>query len=142
MCSSDLAKYQEALFAADWSYGRLFAVHLSPKGATYTAEVETFLSASGLPISDLAVSPRDGMLYFVTGGRGTQSGLYRVAYRGAESTAPSPSRPWDEGTLALHAERRRLETFHGAPAPAALENAWPRLAHEDRAIRAAARIAL
>ncbi len=136
------AKYQEALFACDWSYGRLLAVHLKTNGAGYTAEAETFLSAAGLPISDLAVSPVDGAMYFVTGGRGTQSGLYRITYRGAESTAAAASRPVAATTAALQAERRKLESFHGAPNPAALDFLWPRLAHEDRAIRGAARIAL
>jgi hypothetical protein len=27
------AKYQEALFINDWSYGKLYAVHLKPEGA-------------------------------------------------------------------------------------------------------------
>ena len=31
------AKYQEALFICDWSYGRLFAVHLTPDGSAYKA---------------------------------------------------------------------------------------------------------
>ena len=39
------ARYQQALFACDWSYGRMFAVHLTPTGASYTAEAEPFLSA-------------------------------------------------------------------------------------------------
>src|SRR4051812_27732107 len=36
------AKYQEALFICDWSYGKLYAVHLTPRGASYTGELEEF----------------------------------------------------------------------------------------------------
>lgn len=136
------AKYQQAFFACDWSYGRLFAVHLNPKGAGHTAEFETFLSASGLPITDIAVSPKDGAMYFTTGGRGTHGGLYRIVYIGKESTTPAVTKPLDAATAALRELRRKLEAFHGTPNPAALEILWPHLAHEDRAIRGAARAAL
>jgi putative heme-binding domain-containing protein len=136
------AKYQEAFFACDWSYGRLFAVHLAPKGASYTAEVETFLSASGLPIADIAVSPKDGAMYFITGGRGTHGGLYRIIHNGKESTDPSVPVALDPATLALRDLRMKLESFLGVPNPAALEFLWPHLAHKDRAIRGAARAVL
>ena len=38
--------YREALFVCDWSYGKLYAVHLSEKGSTYEAAEEF---ASGAP---------------------------------------------------------------------------------------------
>ncbi len=134
--------YQKALFACDWSYGRMFAVHLTPKGATYDAEPEPFLSAQGLPIADLAVSPVDGALYFIIGGRGTQSGLYRVTYTGHESTAPAREIELDQATASARRLRLQLESFHGSSSAEALTILWPLLGHEDRAIRAAARIAL
>jgi hypothetical protein len=37
------AKYQHAYFAADWAYGKIFAVHMEPHGATYRATHETFI---------------------------------------------------------------------------------------------------
>ena len=135
------AKYQNALFACDWSYGRMFAVHLTAKGASYEAEPEPFLSAQGLPIADVAVSPVDGALYFLTGGRGTHSGLYRVTYTGMENTDPVQSQS-DPLSNQARETRLRLESFHGASNPAAIRELWPHLSHEDRAIRAAARIAL
>ena len=135
------AAYQNALFACDWSYGRMFAVHLKARGASYEAEPEPFLSAQGLPIADVAVSPADGALYFLTGGRGTLSGLYRVTYSGSENTAPAEIKP-DPASTQARQRRLRLETFHGAVNPAAIDELWPHLAAEDRAIRAAARIAL
>ena len=87
------AKYQNAFFACDWSYGKLYAVHLKPKGSTYTATVEEFASAQPLPITDLLINPDDGAMYFTVGGRRVQSGLYRVTYIGNESTAPARSAP-------------------------------------------------
>jgi len=136
------ARYQQALFACDWSYGRMFAVHLTPSGASYTAEAEPFLSAQGLPIADVAVSPRDAALYFLIGGRGTQCGLYRVTYAGPESTSLATPDPWDPVTTAAHQLRRRLELLHGTARPKTLGEIWPHLGHPDRAIRGAARAAL
>ena len=135
-------RYQKALFACDWSYGRMFAVHLSPQGATYSGEVETFLSAQGLPIADLAVSPSDGALYFLTGGRSTQAALYRVTYKGEEETKPTAAPFLDAPTAASQKLRRELEAFHGSPDPKALGLAWQHLGHADRAIRGAARAAV
>ena len=40
------ARYQRALFALDWSYGTIYAVHLNPEGASYTGAKEEFLCAA------------------------------------------------------------------------------------------------
>ncbi len=136
------ARYQEAFFACDWTFGRIFAVHLTPKGATYEAEVELFLSAKGMPLTDISVSPKDGAFYFTVGGRGAGSNLYRVIYRGKESTAPSSGKALEPATAALHKLRRELESFHGETNPRTVAAAWQHLGHEDRAIRGAARAAL
>lgn len=136
------AKYQNALFACDWSYGRMFAVHLKPSGASYSADPEPFLSAQGLPIADVAVSPRDGALYFLTGGRGTQSGIYRVTYKGADSTTAAADPVPDQAALSAAQLRRHLESYHGRVVPQAVADIWPHLGHADRAIRGAARAAL
>ena len=66
------------LFACDWSYGKLYAVHLKPKGSTYQATFEEFASAKPFPITDLLINPADGAMYIAFGGRRVQSGLYRV----------------------------------------------------------------
>src|SRR5262249_1914373 len=87
------AKYPDALFMCDWSYGKLYAVHLTPEGAAYKGELEEFLNGSPLPLTDVVVNPKDGALYFTIGGRKTQSGLYRVTYTGNESTSPSKGGP-------------------------------------------------
>jgi putative heme-binding domain-containing protein len=133
------AKYQDAFFMCDWSYGKLYAVHLTAEGAAYKAEAEEFLSAAPLPLTDLVVNPKDHALYFTIGGRNTQSGLYRVTYTGAESTSPSTGGP---APGPLHALRMQLEAFHGKQDPAAIDAAWPHLNHPDRFVRSAARVAI
>src|SRR5262249_38529540 len=67
------ATYQRAFFVADWSYGNIYAVHLEPKGASYSGRLERFVSSAPLPVTDLVVRPQDGALYFTVGGRGTTS---------------------------------------------------------------------
>jgi putative heme-binding domain-containing protein len=133
------AKYQEALFIADWSFGKLRAVHLTPDGASYSGEAEDFVSGQPFPITDFVVHPLDGAMYVAVGGRGAQSALYRITYRGAESTAPSAP---DARLQELRDLRRRLEGFHGRDDPAAVEALWPHLGDADRAVRFAARVAL
>lgn len=75
------ARYHNALFLGDWSEGRIIAVLLTREGATYAAKTENFLEGRPLNVTDLDVGP-DGALYFCTGGRGTDGGLYRVAWKG------------------------------------------------------------
>ena len=133
------ARYQRALFALDWSWGKLYAVHLQPQGASYTATKEEFLSGSPLPLTDAVIRPQDGALYFTIGGRRVQSGLYRVTYTGPEDTAPIPRLPAPSAERDL---RHQLEAFHGHPDPGAVAAAWPHLGHPDRFISWAARVAL
>ncbi len=134
------AKYQNALFALDWSWGKLYAVHLQPKGSSYTATKEEFLSGGPLPLTDAIIHPGDGAMYFAIGGRKVQSGFYRVTYTGKESTAPV------KATVSSGAKERKfrheLETFHGKVDPNALKVAWPELDNKDRFIRWAARTAI
>ena len=136
------AKYQEALFICDWSYGKLYAVHLEPTGASYTGTLEEFVTGSPLPLTDVVTSPHDGALYFAIGGRKTKSGLYRVTYVGSESTAPSKQSPDNPQAAEARALRKKLESFHGRQDAAAVDTAWPHLKSEDRFIRHAARTAI
>lgn len=71
-------KYQHALYACDWSYGKLYAAHLTSEGGTYGAKLEEFITGTPLPLTDIVANPHDGALYFAIGGRRVQSGLYRV----------------------------------------------------------------
>ncbi len=155
------AKYQDAFFICDWSYGKLYAVHLTPDGAGYAGKAEEFVTGTPLPLTDVVISPVDGAMYFAVGGRKTQSGLYRVRYTGADSTEPAKAKV--ELTAGAKA-RRELEAFLKAGAEAngeqagaqrtaqskidpalaekAARAAWPHLASQDRTLRATARAVL
>jgi putative heme-binding domain-containing protein len=138
------AKYQDAFYALDWSWGKIYAVHLKPSGSTYTAVKEEFVTGGPLPVTD-AVIGKDGAMYFAIGGRRVQSGLYRVSYTGKENTSPLPAvklRTATTGEDRLQMLRHSLEAFHGKQDPVAVGKVWPHLASEDRYIRAAARTAL
>ncbi len=134
------AKYQQAFFMLDWTFGTIYAVHMTPEGASYTGEKEEFITGSPLPVSDAAIGI-DGAFYFTVGGRGTQSALYRVYYDGTESTEPA-KRQESQDTIQARAERHALEVIHGKQDPAAVETAWPYLGNPDRFLRYAARIAI
>ena len=131
-------KYQKAIYAFDWSFGIIYAVHLKPNGASYSATAEEFISGSPLPLTDGLIGP-DGAMYFLTGGRRLESDLYRVTYTGTESVAAATQVP---APTAEHQLRTKLEQYHGEPMAGAVEAAWPYLNHPDRFVRYAARIAV
>ena len=131
-------RYQRALYALDWAYGIIYAVHLTPKGAGWTGEPEVFLQGRPLNVTGVAIGG-DGAMYFTTGGRRTTSGLYRVTWAG-----PLPEeKPFAADPVATAARRmrREIEAFH-RPAEGAIEKAWPHLASDDPLIRRAARVAV
>ncbi len=135
------AKYQQALYLCDWSYGKLYALHLKPKGASYSGELEDFVAGTPLALTDVVVNPKDGAMYFAVGGRNTQSGLYRVTYDGKEPTAAAAG-PVDSKAAAARGLRHQLEAYHGRKDPSAVAAAWPHLGDPDRFIRWAARLAI
>ncbi|MEO2045335.1 MAG: heme-binding protein, partial [Pirellulales bacterium] len=65
-------KYQRSLFIAEWIYGVIYAVHMTPDGASFRGKAEQFVSAAALQVSDMVVNPGDGAFYFTVGGRETQ----------------------------------------------------------------------
>lgn len=133
------SKYKKALYAFDWSFGIIYAIHLTPNGATYDATAEEFISGSPLPLTDGIIGP-DGAFYFATGGRRLESDLYRVTYKGELDEYV----PLTEADLPQEAKlRRELEQYHKTGAPAeGLEKAWAQLGHADRYVQYAARIVL
>lgn len=143
--SSFPGQYHRAMFALDWAYGRILACHLSPRGAGYACRVETFLKGRPLNVTDLDFGP-DGSMYVVTGGRKTQSALYRIRYTGeleeetAETTPQRSDR--EQFSSALRKLNRELATFHGKPNADAVAAAWPHLSSPDPVIRHAARNAV
>jgi glucose/arabinose dehydrogenase len=72
------AKYRRAFFAFDWSYGRIFAVHLIPQGASYQAEYEDFVKGKPLNLTDLEFG-KDGAMYISDDAAGA---VYRVTFQG------------------------------------------------------------
>jgi putative heme-binding domain-containing protein len=148
-------KYQKALYILDWTYGKIYAVHMTPSGASYAGEFETFVQGRPLPVTD-AVVGKDGALYFTIGGRRTQSGLYRVTFKGNPAEVPAASaddaKAAAERALASKSnaekaaearkQRQKLESFHGKQDPAAVEAAWQFLNSSDRHLRYAARVAI
>jgi putative heme-binding domain-containing protein len=139
-------KYRRAFFAMDWTYGRIIAAHLTPKGSSYQATFEEFVKGKGLPVTDLEFGP-DGAMYFTIGGRGTQAGLYRVSYVGSSDkavpTALSQTLPAADPQAAKARQlRHQLEAFHGKQNAQAIDTAWPHLNSDDRFLRYAARVAV
>ena len=133
-------RYQRALFACDWASGTIYAVHLEPQGAGYTAAFEPFLTGSAVPVTDIVVN-RDGDLYFTVGGREAKSGLFRIRYRGDEVT--DPAGPVDHPAVERARRiRKRLEQFHVREDARAVAETWPHLASPDRTLRYAARVAV
>jgi len=132
------AEYQNCIYACDWTYGTLYAVHLNPKGAGYDAKLEEFITGKPLPLTDVVIG-KDGAMYFAIGGRRTQSAVYRVTYEGKASTAPAP----DLTETPEHKLRIELERLHDeGTGPDAIDKAWPHLGHADRLVRYAARVAI
>jgi mono/diheme cytochrome c family protein len=95
------------LLEGDWSRGRLLFTALTADGATYRARTDAAELIHGEPlnITDMEVGP-DGMLYFVTGGRNTEGGLWRLRY-----TGPPPAPPDMTGILAVVRQPQPLSAW-------------------------------
>jgi putative heme-binding domain-containing protein len=104
-------RYRSALFALDWAYGTIYEVH------TLTGQYEKFATGKPFPVTDLVIA-RDGAMYVTTGGRKTQSGLYRITWNGpAEDRRhdleldtgwfrdTNSSWLWNDGWSGIHAGR-------------------------------------
>ncbi len=139
-------RYRDALFILDWTYGRILVVHCLPTGSSYLCEAETFLKGRPLNVTDVSFGP-DGAMYLITGGRKTQSALYRVRYRGepvAESKPSAAQVLHDERAAESRALRRKLEAIivQDAASKEELDFAWSQLGYPDPRIRTAARQAI
>lgn len=134
------AHYQEKLFVCDWTFGTLYTINLEEEGSSFSGTKEEFLHGNPLNITAMRFGP-DGHMYFLTGGRNTDSKLYRIRYTGAKSDAPVRQLTSNQPLRDL---RHSLEKFHGnnKGGAEAIETAWPHLGHEDRNIRYAARLAI
>ena len=117
--------WRSALFIEDWAYGKIIAVHLAKRGASYGGRREIFLKGRPLNVTGLEFGP-DGAMYFVTGGRRTQSGLYRVSVVASRERANSTANGKKAGALPS----------------AARGDVWIRLNDPDTWVRHAARVEL
>ncbi len=91
--------YQGAVFALDWTYGRVLCLKLQAAGSTWTSKSEVFMSGKGgygFAPTDCEVGP-DGSLYVSVGGRGTRGAVYRVT---ARRTDDHPLQPGPDEELA------------------------------------------
>src|SRR5690606_20580059 len=111
---------------------------LTPKGGSYAATAEEFISGSPLPLTDGEIGP-DGALYFLTGGRRLDSDLYRVYYKDHENIEITTKKKELTPELSL---RKEIEQYHRPSAPGTAAKVWEHLGHPDRFIRYAARIAI
>jgi len=81
--------YRGALFGCDWATGRIHCIRFHREGASYRAQSEVFVEGRPLNATDIAVGP-DGALYFCTGGRGTDGGVYRIRWTEHPALAAAP----------------------------------------------------
>jgi putative heme-binding domain-containing protein len=134
------AAFQDQLFVCDWTFGTVYTVDMEEDGASYRGKKLEFLHGEPLNISAMRFGP-DGHMYFLIGGRTTDSKLYRVRYVGGADPGAGDRLLANQGLRDL---RRSLERFHGdaGAGEAAIEAAWPHLRHADRAVRYAARLAV
>lgn len=125
-------KYHGALFGCDWATGKIYAVTLERQGASYTGKQEVFLEGRPLNATDIAVGP-EGALYFCTGGRGTDGGVYRVRWNAEIATdqnlgtgierairQPQFDADWARGRIA--GVKRKLGTAWGEQLNAIIAN--------------------
>ena len=97
-------RYQDGIFACDWTFGRILFLPLTRSGSTYQTTPEVFLEpigSQGFAPSDIAVAP-DGSLLVCIGGRKTRGSVYRIEYA-AQRNALLRARNWTNqfATLAL-----------------------------------------
>ncbi len=86
-------RYRGAYFLGDWSLGRILVAYPKLAGATFAVTAEVFAEGKPLNVTDLEVGP-DGCVYFCTGGRGTEGGVYRIVYTGTPPRQPARDGIW------------------------------------------------
>lgn len=90
------AKYHGGFFVLDWTFGRVYFIKPQPDGASFTAEPEVFLQATGdngFAPTAAVVDPRNGDLLIAIGGRGTRGAIYRIQYVGPRERSDSANPP-------------------------------------------------
>ena len=136
------AKYQEALFMCDWSYGKLYAVHLTPEGSAYKGELEEFRQRLAVAADRRGrQSRRTGRCTSPSAAAGRSRGS-TASPMSATNRRPRSKAGEDSGARGPRPCVTSWKRYHGKTDPKAVEAAWPYLGHEDRFIRFAARVAI
>jgi putative membrane-bound dehydrogenase-like protein len=82
--------YRGGVFAADWTFGKVYFFPLEGDGASYRTRPEVFLEPTGthgFAPTDLCVAP-DGSLFLCIGGRKTRGAVYHIEYVGDGKAPP------------------------------------------------------
>ena len=132
------APWRDSMLLGDWAYGRVIAVELEPDGGTYSGTLRPFLQGRPFNVTDFEFGP-DGALYLTTGGRGSQSGLYRVRWTGA-APRDRMATPDERRAASTRARRRALEASHRDLEAMPWSDLVDGLGDRDPAVRRAARI--
>jgi putative heme-binding domain-containing protein len=134
------ADFQDKLFVCDWTFGTIYTVNLEEKGSSYKGTKSEFLHGNPLNITAMRFGP-DGHMYFLTGGRNTDSKLYRIRYVGESKGGEDRQLTKNQKLRDL---RRSLEKYHhtSSAGETAIKEAWQHLGDDDRSIRYAARLAI
>ncbi len=105
-------EYFDGFLQGDWSRGRVVLSKFKRAGATYelAEPAVDFIYGEPLNVTDLEIGP-DGLVYFTMGGRSTQGGFFRVAYKGHR--ADTAQRP-DSGILSVVRQPQPLSAFSHA----------------------------
>lgn len=110
------AKYRNAVFALDWTFGRVIAMPLKRDGATFSTQPVTFMSGVGefgFAPTDIAVG-KDGSLFICVGGRGTRGGVYRIRYVGEDIKQPTRPKSIDRNVWACLSAPQPLSSWSRA----------------------------
>ncbi|MCA8970733.1 MAG: DUF1080 domain-containing protein [Planctomycetes bacterium] len=124
------SEWRRRMYAFDWTFGTIWAVDFTPNGGSFSATSQVFATGKPMPFTD-AVIGGDGAMYCITGGRGTESRVYRISHPDSER-ASDGAKPSVEDEAALH----------GGSEPVDVETAWSLLGESDRFRRHAARTAI
>lgn len=126
------SRYHGALMVMDWTYGKVYALPLTPNGSSWSTEPIEIMSAvgqHGFAPTDIEVGPA-GEIYVAVGGRGTRGGVYciRPAVKNPED------RPWPGGTGNPNTTAEKLRVCLQAPQPLSSwsRRVWEPLAEQIR----------
>ncbi|WP_437186823.1 PVC-type heme-binding CxxCH protein [Planctomicrobium sp. SH668] len=123
------AEYHGAMFALDWTYGRVHALKLQKNGSTWSATPTEFMTAvgqHGFAPTDIEVGP-EGELYVCVGGRGTRGGVYCIRPK----VKNPESKPWPGGSGIPNSVADKLNLCLQAPQPL---SSWSRRVWEPIAM--------